>query len=92
MLAKLRHENKMIRLAFVSFVIISVLTTTSDIAKGTSTNDAETAIVVTRRLQDTYSLVQGGSQACNEETNFTYLVQENQCISNQYVLDGEYES
>ena len=81
----------MISLALATLAIVTALTTL-EIAKGISTNGAETARVVTRRLQDTYRLVQGGSQACNVDPNVTYLVQENQCISNQYLLDGKYES
>ena len=81
----------MISLAFVSLAITTVLTTTSNLAEGISANDTETAIAVTRRLRDTFCLFQGGSQACNEDTNFTYLVQENLCITNQYLLNGKYE-
>ena len=51
----------------------------------------EAAVTIMRRFQDTYELLHGERLACNVDPNVTYLVQENQCISNQYLFNGEYE-
>ena len=86
------YKNMMLSLALPTLAIIAVLTTTTRLAEGISTNDTDTAVEVTRRLQDTYNLFHGVSQVCNEDANFTYLVQENQCISNQDLFNSKYES
>ena len=50
------------------------------------------AVEITRRDLDIYYLYQNdttNSMVCNEDISTTYLVNENQCVSNETLFDGK---
>ena len=78
--------HTMSNLVFVlltSSIILSI-TETSYLVGGNNT-----AVIVTRRVKDSYNLLQGGELACNTALNVTYLVHDDECITNQDLFNGK---
>ena len=83
------REKKSLMLVLLARLSLIVSLKSSNFVGGISENDTETAVTVTRRVKDTYILLQGGELACNTALNVTYLVHDDECITNQDLFNGK---